>query len=497
VTRTVLISDTFAFALLRARPAKTWEPCWKPYRDRGLITPEYGLLYVAAVLAEADIPFEVANLVADVWDDLAWFDVSDRQSTDPDAKRELDALVQRMWQECARKVRGADVVMVPMSYYYMVRGVKRILAELRDLNPSAVFITGGNYATIHADDLAASGLIDVVVRGEGEDTALELMDEIAQGRRPETTGLDSRGITYRRGAEVTHNPARERIADLDRLPHLYTAGDRFKIAERHQMLKALQPHGDYFIGSSFLTTRGCPEECTFCLDPAVWKRRVKFHSPAYVRKVVQFCMDNYQRSGPPNFYFGDATFALRKARLHEMLGQIADIGYRYNVQTRADSLDEETLDLMKRAGFASVALGAESFNEEILSRVVLKRQSYQRVIDTALLARKKGIKPILTFICGLPGETKESMLETVRILRAHDLREASFFPLVLFRGTALHEQWIRDKTPGQIEAARIDPDSEEFCATSEIFPTIEALTGFAEYLSVLVRQDDPLPPPAL
>lgn len=63
--RTVLVSDTFAYAFLLRRPYPSWEPFWKGYRDRAIITPEYGLLYIAAALKHNAIPFEVVNVIAD------------------------------------------------------------------------------------------------------------------------------------------------------------------------------------------------------------------------------------------------------------------------------------------------------------------------------------------------------------------------------------------------------------------------------------------------
>lgn len=487
--RTVLVSDTFAFAFLQRRPSPSWEPFWKGYRDRAVITPEYGLLYIAAVLKRAGIPFETINIVADHWDDLRWFEVSDAHLSDPAARDELEELIRRMKADLLARVGGADVIMVPLSYYYMVRGVKRALGQIRAANPSAVVVVGGNYATMHAPELVAEGLADVVVRGEGEETILHLMEELEAGRF-RSGRLETCGVTYHGGGgEPRRNPDMPRIDDLDRLPHMYFAGEEFRVGMRHRFLKTLMPEGDYFIGSSFVTSRGCPERCTFCMDPTIWKRRVRFHSPDYVRDVVRFCWDNYHETGNPKFYFGDATFTLRRARLYEICEKIADIGWNYNVQTRADMVDEETLTRMKAANFRSLAFGSESFNDEVLTDVVKKRQTAKDVLDGALLTRRLGLEPILTFIAGLPGERRESHLRTTRILREHGLREATFFPLVVFRGTPLYDWFVAGRTPEEIEAARFDSDSDEFCCLSPEFPTKEALIAWAASLNAEIRAE--------
>ncbi len=486
--RTVLVSDTFAYSFLVRRPYPSWEPFWKSYRDRAIITPEYGLLYIAAALKQHGIEYDLVNIIADHWDER-WFQVSDDHQHDDAARDELEGLITRMSDDLHARLKGADVVMIPMSYYYMVKGVKNLIAEMRKAAPDALFVTGGNYATMHAFELILDGYADIVVRGEGEDTIIQMMAELAAGKH-KTGKLDTMGISYQvGGGEPGHNMDMPRIGDLDRLAHMYSAGDRFNIRERHHMLKTLQPNGDYFIGSSYVTSRGCPEKCTFCMDPTIWNRKVRFHSPDYVREVVKYCWDNYRTVGKPKYYFGDATFTLRKPRLFEMCEKIADIGWDYNVQTRADAVNEETLLKMKAAGFSNMAFGSESFNDEILEDIVMKRQTSKLVLEGALLARKIGLEPILTFIAGLPGESKESMLRTVRILRQAGFTEATFFPLVVFRGTPLYDTFAEGKTKAEIESARFDDFSEEYCYLSEDFPTKEALISWAGYLNAEIRKD--------
>jgi radical SAM superfamily enzyme YgiQ (UPF0313 family) len=386
------------------------------------------------------------------------------------------------------KVADADVVMIPIAYYYMVRGVKRIIGDIRKANPNAIVVAGGNYASMHAFELILDGYADIVVRGEGEDTILQVLTEIEEGKH-RTGKLNTLGISYQiGGGEPAHNMDMPRIGDLDRLPHMYFAGDDFKVGMRHLFLKTLQPEGDYFIGSSYVTSRGCPEKCTFCMDPTIWNRKVRFHSPDYVREVVKYCWENYHRVGSPKFYFGDATFTIRKARLFEMVDKLGDIGWTYNVQTRADAVDEETLARMKGSGFRNFAFGSESFNDEILENVVMKRQTSRQLLESALLCKKLGLDPILTFIAGLPGESKDSHLRTVRILREAGFTEATFFPLVVFRGTPLYDQFVAGKTQEEVEAARFDEDSEEFCFLSEDFPTKEALIAWAGYLNAEIRK---------
>ena len=97
----------------------------------------------------------------------------------------------------------------------------------------------------------------------------------------------------------------------------------------------------------------------------------------------------------------------------------------------------------------------------------------------------------VAFIAGLTAESKESHLRTVQILRENGYTEATFFPLVVFRGTPLYDQFVANKSPEEIERARFDEDSEEFCCLSEDFPTKEALIAWAGYLNSEIRKGAP------
>jgi radical SAM superfamily enzyme YgiQ (UPF0313 family) len=351
--------------------------------------------------------------------------------------------------------------------------------------PGVKLVAGGVYSTMHPREIMDDGAADFVVRGEGEWTALELLQALGRGERDFSSipGLTWRGA----GGRVVDNPERERERDLDVFPHIYTVAEEFKIALRHRLLKALNPLDDYIPGAGFLTSRGCPEECTFCLDPAVWKRKVRFHSPAYVREVLDYCWDNFTE-GDRSFYFGDATFALNRPRLRSLLSTVREVPYTYHIQTRADSLTTEVLEGLRDSGFGSVALGAESLDDRILREVVKKRTTREEILGAVRAARSYGLDPILTFIAGLPGESRASLERTVEILRAEGIREATFFPLVVFRGTELYQTFLRTFNQEERESMRLNQWSEEFCFASEEFASMRELIDYTERLNDAIRR---------
>jgi radical SAM superfamily enzyme YgiQ (UPF0313 family) len=458
-------------------------------RNKALLVPEYGAMYVAALLKGQGVDLEVLNLMADVFDTEEWFTEAEEGLPD-DAVSSApiggeDAL-RRMRENLEASLKRArpDVVFFPISIYYVALHARELLRRIKEMAPGVVLVAGGVYSTMHPEEIMADGAADFVVRGVGEWTALEVLQALGRGERDFSAVP---GLTWRDGAgKVIHNPDRERERELDLFPHIYTVAEEFRIEMRHRLLKTLNPLDDYIPGSGFLTSRGCPEECTFCLDPAVWKRKTRFHSPAYVREVLDYCWDNFT-VGDRSFYFGDATFALNRPRLRSLLETVREVPYTYHIQTRADSLTPEVLQGLKDSNFSTVALGAESLDDRILREVVKKRTTREEILAAVRAVRSYGLNPILTFIAGLPGETRAGLERTVETLRAEGIREATFFPLVVFRGTELYQTFLRTFSVEERESMRLNQWSEEFCFASEEFGSMRELIDYTQFLNDAIR----------
>jgi anaerobic magnesium-protoporphyrin IX monomethyl ester cyclase len=474
--KTVLISDTGALGMMEVRPEPAWRVKLTGLRNKDLLAPDYGAMHVVASLKAAGHPVQVINAVADVHHKAELFH---EPNTDPDelsgsiiSGSEAPAASRKHLFDALER-SGPDVILVTLSIYNLALYTRKLLAEIREACPGAVLVTGGIYATMHPGEILADGHADVVVRGEGEQTCAELLEGISNGEGPGSVA----GVSYRKDGAVVHNPDQPPVADLDSLPHPYTVSEEFKIGERFEALSRLLPHGDWIPGAGFLTSRGCPEACSFCLDPAINGRRTRFHSPAYVREVLDYCSENFQAEAN-SFFFGDATFTMNRKRLQKILGLLDGLPYSYQIQTRADYLDDRVISSLASRGFTHVAIGAESLNEKILQEVALKRLETETILQAARGVRLAGMQPILTFIVGLPGETRDSIWRTVEILKENGLYSSTFFPLVVFKGTALFEQFTARVSPEEMEAQRLNPASEEFLFSSEEFPTPEELTEF-------------------
>jgi radical SAM superfamily enzyme YgiQ (UPF0313 family) len=487
--KTAIISDAWGYGLMEIKPYPLWLVRYWAIRNKALLVPEYGAMYVAAFLKGQGVDFQVINLLADVFGSEQWFketreglgedDISTAAIGNDDA---LDAMQAHLRDSLADL--QPDLVLFPISIYYVALHARDLIRRLKASLPDTTFVAGGVYSTMHPQEILEDGGADFVVRGEGEWTAWELWRAISAGES-DFSGID--GLSWKdKSGVIVHNRDRAREKELDRFPHIYTVSSEFRIGDRNRLLKALNPFDDYIPGDGFLTSRGCPERCSFCLDPAVWKRKTYFHSPAYVREVLRYCWDNFP-NGDRTFFFGDATFALNRPRLAALFEETKKFDYSYNIQTRADSLTPGVLRGLRDSNFTTVAIGAESLDDDILRDVVRKRTTREEILEAARAIREYGLKPIMTFIAGLPGEGRRSLERTVETLRAEGIRDATFFPLVVFKGTELYELFLKTFDEDEREKLRLNEWSEEFCFINDEFNSMRELIDYTQFLNDAIR----------
>ncbi len=489
--RVAIVSDTHGYSVLDTALPTQWTRNTNVLRNKTLLAPDYGVMYVAAFLksrAFEGLDLQVINLVADIFGEVELYrDVGEgppHEGSDCPLNCEERRAEARSYLRDALRDYDPQVILYPLSFYYLALHAREALKEIKETVPGAWLVTGGAYATLHAREVLGDGAADFVVRGEGEWTTLELLRAIERG---EVEFSRIHGLSWRRDGASFHNRPRERENDIDLFPHMYTVAEEFKIGLRHRILNELRTYEDYIPGNGMLTSRGCYGACTFCLDPVLWGRRTRYHSPEYVRRAVEFCWNNYPDENRL-FYFGDATFVTGRSRFFKMLDGLKGIPYAYNAQTRTESLSPQVLRAMAECNFATVGMGVESFNDAVLRDSVRKRSSREEVLRAAREARDLGMRAILTFIVGLPGEDRDSIEESLEILHREGIVDAAFFPLVVFRGTELYERLVARSTPEELEELRLTPWSEEYYMVGEEFPTVASLVRYADELNLRVRE---------
>jgi radical SAM superfamily enzyme YgiQ (UPF0313 family) len=258
--------------------------------------------------------------------------------------------------------------------------------------------------------------IDFVVLGEGEAAACALAARLASG---DAAGIpEIAGLALRREGKPVRTAAAAPAADLDALP---------MPAERHDV-----PH--------LVLTRGCAGNCTFCGSPAFWGRRVRSHSAGYF--VAQ--LEALRRRGRRFVHVSDDTFTLDERRAVEVCRQIVArrIDMAWSAISRVDAVSEEVLAWMRRAGCIQISYGVESGSAAIRRRLG-KRFSDRQVAQAFAATQRYGILARAYFIYGSPGESDETIAESLALMRAIRPLAAVFYILAVFPGTALYADMKR------------------------------------------------------
>jgi radical SAM superfamily enzyme YgiQ (UPF0313 family) len=277
--------------------------------------------------------------------------------------------------------------------------VRAIAARLaREKCPGALVVAGGHHPTFRPADVLDTG-IDVVVRGEGETVFASILAAVDAGDDPR--GLPGTSFLGENG-DVVGMPEPPFVEDLDAIP--IPAHEFFPI--------------DAYDPLSAITSRGCPYSCVYCGSAAFWRRKVRTRSTENVLTELDTLESLMFDRKRPQLKFQDSVFTLERRRTVDLLEGMANRQYRlrWTCETRADALDPELLGLMKTAGCKVIMLGLESGSQDVLDRAG-RKMDVSRLADTCAEVRTAGIGLRASVIFGLPGETAQSVEDTLALVR--------------------------------------------------------------------------------
>jgi len=268
------------------------------------------------------------------------------------------------------------------------------LAKLiRKNNPETKIITGGPHPTLCPKEVLEIKLFDVVVRGEGEITIINVMNAFRGNKS--FSGIQ--GISYWENGKIIHNPDQELINDLDSLP----------VSANHLIINQQDMLADDF--SYLMASRGCPYHCIFCAAYKIWTRKVRFRSPENVVEEIKQIKRDYN---PVYFHFQDDSFTLDKQFINRFCRVIKQekIRIRWSCETRADLVDEKVIKNIKSAGCFKIVMGAESGNEGILVKIK-KHVTTEQIRKAVMICKKNKLETSLFFMIGFPWETEKEIME--------------------------------------------------------------------------------------
>jgi anaerobic magnesium-protoporphyrin IX monomethyl ester cyclase len=269
--------------------------------------------------------------------------------------------------------------------------------------PNAIVVLGGPHATFMDEQIVSENSeVDVVARGEGENTLLELADLMPEFNLEKLDAVA--GITFRKNGQPIRTPDRQFIQNLDELPR--PAYEHFALNKYRLFGKMVLP---------IMTRRGCSNRCSYCVSSRMNGTKCRTRSPKNVIDELEWLRDTH---GADAFSFYDDAFTIDKERAIEICEGIKKrhIELPWDCQTRVDQISKEVLVKMREAKCRLISFGVESGNQKILN-AMKKGTTVEQNEKAIKLAKEVGLTVSMSIILGYPGETTESIKQTMNFIR--------------------------------------------------------------------------------
>lgn len=353
-----------------------------------------GILSIAAVLEKAGVPVTL-------FDALAYDD-----SRDPGR---WGASWERI--EAAVRETGPDVVGLTNQFSQQRHQAVEAARRIKTIDPGIKTIIGGPHASVRPRDFLDTGHFDLAAVGEGEANILDILD-LFRGRAKRK---DVPGIAWVEGGSLRVNPPR-RVEDLDSLPlpayHLVDLERYFDLSVRGIGTRPADPFERPQRDISIITSRGCPFDCIFCSIHGSMGKRWRGNSPEYVLRHVRHLVETY---GVELLHFEDDNLTFNRKRLHAILEGLVPLPLEWDTPNgiRADTLDPETLALMKRAHAKEIRVALESGSQRVLDKVIRKHLDLAQAIGVCRACARLRLPVSSFYVVGLPGETRAELDQTL------------------------------------------------------------------------------------
>ncbi len=389
--------------------------------------PPYGALYIGTYLQNKGYEVKILNLDIERMDN--------------------DKALEKI------KEYGPDVVgfsaIVSSSYKF----VKSLSWKIKTSCPEIIMLMGGQLSYAAKVTLQNTP-IDLVVIGEGENTILKLYEYLQKNNsREDVFGKaykekngewvcenqnlswlgQIKGIAYKeKNGEVIYTDQVDQVKNLDDLSipnyelidmdkYLWTGQDRFRgfpIKDK----RFFEPHRKDKTAFTIMTGRGCQAKCSFCTRGV---RGLRKHSPEYILDSMDFLIKKYNVG---YFTFGDESFISSKRWVLDFLKKLKERNFDvlfYILGARVEHIDRELLWALKDAGCFMIEYGYETGSQRMLDTIE-KRTTIAENYRTQIMTEEAGLATVPAFIINLPGETSETISETIQFIKSMKLDEAKF-----------------------------------------------------------------------
>ena len=278
---------------------------------------------------------------------------------------------------------------------------------------------GGSYTSVAFSKILKDTKADYVIYGEGEQTFLDLANKVPLRK--------IKGLIWKDNNRVITNPPITFNENLDDMPY-----PKYGLFELNKMLEKRIP---------IVSSRGCPNRCTFCSIQLVFGKCFRARSPENVVGEIKY----WHNKGYTTFEFSDDNFSCNMQRAEKICDLIIQSGMKLKIifgnGLRADRVNEKLLRKLKQAGTTFIAYGLETSKPESL-RLLKKDLDIGKLKDSAETTKKLGIETQVNFIIGCPSQTFNSFLEDVKFAGRLNVDQIRFYNLVPYPGTEMFE-WIK------------------------------------------------------
>lgn len=329
-------------------------------------------------------------------------------------------------EELAPRINAYNADLIGISAFSTQYNAVRYLSEHIKTLTDIPIVIGGPLATYQPDLTLKTTGADVCVIGDGEVTAVDLLNNYSA---PEKV----KGIAYKKNGTVIRTPVQDNLVDLNQLPV-----PDFSIFDMEMYLRQ---HNAYARKEAtcrsitFITSRGCPYNCNFCSKSS---RNYRSMSPVKIHETLDMLKREFRIE---EVSFGDELFLSSKKKFRELGPLLTSLNIRWGSQARVNIMDDEFLEMVKNAGCIGLGYGIESGSQKILDNMN-KKTTVNQIENVMKTTLKLKIPVKVQLIFGYPGEDEHTVRETIDLFKRVDHPGRRFNVITPIPGSKLYEDSI-------------------------------------------------------